>query len=38
LDTELGDLGRATKADVERAMAGHVLAETVLLGTYQKGD
>ena len=38
LDTELGDLGRATKADVERAMAGHVLAEAVLMGTYRKGD
>jgi Raf kinase inhibitor-like YbhB/YbcL family protein len=38
LDTELGDLGRATKADVERAMKGHILAETVLMGTYQKGD
>ena len=38
LDTELGDLGRATKADVERAMRGHVLAEAVLIGTYKKGD
>jgi len=38
LDTELGDLGRAAKADVERAMKGHVVAEAVLMGTYQKGD
>jgi len=38
LDTELGDLGVATKAEIERAMKGHVLAEGVLLGTYQKGD
>jgi Raf kinase inhibitor-like YbhB/YbcL family protein len=38
LDTELGDLGRATKAEVENAMKGHVLAEAVLMGTYQKGD
>jgi Raf kinase inhibitor-like YbhB/YbcL family protein len=38
LDTELGDLGNATKAEVERAMKGHVLAEGVLMGTYQKGD
>jgi Raf kinase inhibitor-like YbhB/YbcL family protein len=38
LDTELGDLGRPTKADLERAMEGHVLAEGVLMGTYQKGD
>jgi Raf kinase inhibitor-like YbhB/YbcL family protein len=38
LDTELGELGRATKADVERVMGGHVLAEAVLIGTYRKGD
>jgi Raf kinase inhibitor-like YbhB/YbcL family protein len=38
LDTKLGDLGHATKGDVERAMKGHVLAEAVLMGTYQKGD
>jgi Raf kinase inhibitor-like YbhB/YbcL family protein len=38
LDTGLGDLGRATKAELERAMEGHVLAEAVLMGTYQKGD
>ena len=38
LDTELGDLGRATKAEVENAMKGHVVAEAVLMGTYQKGD
>ncbi len=37
LDTELGDLGRATKAELERAMQGQVLAEGVLVGTYQKG-
>lgn len=36
LDATLGDLGPATKADVERAMKGHVLAEAVLIGTYQK--
>jgi len=35
LDTLLGDLGRAKKADVERAMRGHVLEETQLVGTYQ---
>jgi Raf kinase inhibitor-like YbhB/YbcL family protein len=38
LDTTLGDLGEPTKADVERAMKGHVRAEAVLMGTYQKGD
>jgi len=36
LDAMLGDLGPATKADVERAMKGHVLAATALIGTYQK--
>jgi Raf kinase inhibitor-like YbhB/YbcL family protein len=36
LDAMLGDLGAATKADVERAMKGHVLAEAALVGTYQK--
>ena len=38
LDTELGDLGAAGKAEVERAMRGHVLAEAQLVGTYEKGD
>ena len=36
LDVALGDLGHPTKADLERAMAGHVLAEAVLMGTYEK--
>lgn len=36
LDIVLSDLGRPTKADVEKAMKGHVLAETQLIGTYQK--
>ncbi len=36
LDTKLRDLGAATKSDVERAMAGHILAEAQLVGTYQK--
>jgi len=35
LDTMLGDLGRATKADVERAIQGHVLDRAELVGTYQ---
>lgn len=35
LDTTLGDLGSATKAAVERAMSGHVLAHAELVGTYQ---
>jgi Raf kinase inhibitor-like YbhB/YbcL family protein len=36
LDTVLPDLGPATKAQVEAAMKGHVLAQAGLLGTYQK--
>ena len=38
LDATIGDLGKATKGDVERAMVGHVLAQAQLVGTYQKGD
>ncbi|AHB48733.1 PEBP family protein [Hyphomicrobium nitrativorans NL23] len=37
LDTRLDGLSNPAKADVEAAMAGHVLAEAVLLGTYRKG-
>jgi len=37
LDTTI-DLGRATKAELEAAMKGHVLAQAELIGTYQKGD
>ena len=36
LDVVLGDLGQATKADVEKAMVGHVLQEAQLVGTYAK--
>jgi Raf kinase inhibitor-like YbhB/YbcL family protein len=36
LDTVPPDLGAAGKADVEKAMEGHVLAKTELIGTYQK--
>jgi Raf kinase inhibitor-like YbhB/YbcL family protein len=36
LDTVLGDLGRPKKAALEKALQGHVLAEAVLIGTYQK--
>ena len=37
LDALLGDLGRrARKADVERAMAGRVLATAELMGTYSR--
>jgi Raf kinase inhibitor-like YbhB/YbcL family protein len=36
LDVVLGDLGTPTKAEVEKAMKGHVLASADLMGTYQK--
>ena len=36
LDAVLGDLGRPTKARLEEAMKGHVLARAELMGTYQK--
>ncbi len=37
LGTVLPDLERPTKAKLEGAMKGHVLAETQIVGTYQKG-
>ena len=36
LDTVLTDLGQPTKARLEAAMKGHVLAQAELVGTYQK--
>jgi Raf kinase inhibitor-like YbhB/YbcL family protein len=36
LDTRLPDLGNVTKKDLEQAMKGHILAQTELMGTYQK--
>jgi len=36
LDTELKGLQHPTKAQVEAAMKGHVLAQAELVGTYQK--
>jgi hypothetical protein len=37
LDVVLGALDHPSKADVERAMKGHVLAQATLVGTYEKG-
>lgn len=37
LDRTLGDLHRPTSAQLRRVLAGHVLAEARLIGTYQKG-
>jgi Raf kinase inhibitor-like YbhB/YbcL family protein len=36
LDAALPDLGRPTKAQLEKALEGHVLARAELVGTYQK--
>jgi len=36
LDTVLDSLDRPTKAHLETAMAGHILARAELVGTYQK--
>lgn len=36
LDTALGDLAEPTKADLEKAMKGHVLGHTEIIGTYQR--
>lgn len=37
LDAFLPDLHRPTKASLEAAMGGHLLAEAALVGTFQKG-
>lgn len=36
LDTVLPDLGKPTKAAIEAQMKGHIIAQTELVGTYQK--
>jgi Raf kinase inhibitor-like YbhB/YbcL family protein len=36
LDAVLPDLGKPTKAELERAMEGHVLGRAELVGSYQK--
>jgi hypothetical protein len=37
LDTMLPDQKKPTKAALEQAMKGHIIAQTQLVGTYQKG-
>ena len=37
LDIVLGDLGEPGKGELEKAMKGHVLAESRIVGTYEKG-
>ncbi len=36
LDVVLPDLGNPNKAELEKAMQGHVLAKATLMGTYQR--
>jgi len=36
LDVELPNLGAPTKAELERAMTGHILSRAELVGTYEK--
>jgi Raf kinase inhibitor-like YbhB/YbcL family protein len=36
LDKMLGDLGRPTKVQLEKAMEGHILGKAELVGTYEK--
>ena len=38
LDTTLNEMQRPTKADIEAAMHGHVLATATLMGTYVKAN
>lgn len=38
LDAELPDLGSPSKAELERAMAGHVIARAELVGGYRKSE
>src|SRR6202008_4244049 len=38
LDAVLPDLKQPTKAQLEQAMKGHVLAQATLMGTYQKEE
>lgn len=38
LDAALGDLGKITKSRLEAAMQGHVLAQTELVGTYERSS
>lgn len=37
VNRKLGDLQRPTSTQLQRAIAGHVVAEATLIGTYEKG-
>jgi Raf kinase inhibitor-like YbhB/YbcL family protein len=36
LDAQLGNLGKVTRTDLEKAMAGHILGKAELMGTYKR--
>jgi Raf kinase inhibitor-like YbhB/YbcL family protein len=38
LDTTLGDRGPLTKAELEKAMDGHIIERAQLIGTYERSD
>ena len=38
LDIELPDLHHPNKAQVEKAMQGHIIEQTELIGTYKRGS
>ncbi|WP_211452989.1 YbhB/YbcL family Raf kinase inhibitor-like protein [Collimonas antrihumi] len=38
LDTVLPDLGKPTKAMLEKTMAAHIIASATLIGSYKKGS
>ncbi|MDP1682570.1 MAG: YbhB/YbcL family Raf kinase inhibitor-like protein [Burkholderiales bacterium] len=38
LDTMLPDLGKPSRLQLMQAMQGHILAQTELVGTYQRGE
>jgi Raf kinase inhibitor-like YbhB/YbcL family protein len=38
VDALLGDLGEATKGDLETAMRGHILERAELVGTYERAE
>lgn len=38
LDATIGDRGELNKAELEKAMDGHILGKAQLMGTYQKGQ
>jgi len=38
LDMMMGDLGKPTRQQLERAFSGHLLAKAEVMGSYEKGE